>query len=86
MLLQCAKCGRDLTREEAREAVENNLPPTCAAHATEVYEEIERDHSMWPSNWHGHASTNPDGKWHELPSDDGDYDVFQALMEDDEQP
>lgn len=77
MLLQCVLCGEDLTREEARHAVENNLPPTCTTHATEVYEEADSPGSMWPSYWHGYASMNPLGQWHELPSDDGDYDIVE---------
>jgi len=77
MLLQCAKCGKDLSADRTILVTALNLPPSCEQCEGEVYEETERDMSMWPSDWHGHASINSEGRWYELPSDDGDYDIVE---------
>jgi len=77
MLLECAKCGEFLTSERAKYFVEMNMPASCPTHEIEVSDEAENGYSMWPSGWHGHNCKNNDGRWHEWPSDDGDYDIVE---------
>jgi hypothetical protein len=77
MIITCAYCGTILNDHERYLAIENNMPGACEKHETMVYEEAQSESSMWPSDWHGHNSQNNDGAWHELPSDDGDYDIVE---------
>lgn len=81
MLLHCAKCGKDLTPVEAGRFISANQPPACLEHLLNVLFEGDNNLPWWPDGWFGHAAMDENGRWYELPSDDGDYDTCADLVD-----
>lgn len=63
MTLRCVCCGNILSEEEAESCAFPMEPPSCYDCREQVWEENEYGHSMWPSDWYGHAVQMNDGRW-----------------------
>jgi hypothetical protein len=59
----CALCGCALSRSMQFMIFDNNMPGACATHLSDVLIEVEKNDSMWPSDWAGRSWKNPDGRW-----------------------
>lgn len=60
---RCAFCGIILIERERDYQRETNTPGACFAHTTNVLEESEEQHSMWPDHFFGHWYMNVEGVW-----------------------
>jgi len=61
---RCVKCGAIVEADRVEDLQIMALPACCPDDEWEVAREVIYDHSMWPSDWYGHAiKTSGDWNW-----------------------